>query len=335
MTSGRRALSILLTVALSSASLSTTGTATAQPLGDAEKANALFEEGKQLMGAQRFKEACQRFEGSDAAFASGRALLNLADCLEKDGRFASAWAKFQACVVRARAAGLSDVEKYASDRAAALAPKLARLVLVPALVDAGGVSIAVDGREVERRLWDGLMVEPGPHSVVATLPPNKSWRGEVVAGAPGSRVNLTVPALEAGGASVALVPSPALAPAPAPSSEPSGQRPLGTQRLVAIAAGAVGVVVLGGGIYLGLSAKSSYDNPSCGAAIHAQPNQCNSAMGVAEQGSADTKASFSTAAFIVAGAALAGGAVLWFTAPKGVEVGAGVTPAGLVLRGTF
>jgi hypothetical protein len=322
MTSGRRGIVVVLAAAVSLHLLSTVSVAGAQQRSDAERANAMFEEGKQLMAAQRYREACQRFEGSEAALASGRALLNLADCLEKDGRFAGAWTKFQACAARARAAGLADMEKYANDRAAALAPRVARLVLSPAEADAATLSIAVDGQPVDRSLWVGFPVDPGAHAVVATSQ-GKTWTGNPVADAAGGRVTVAIPAFEVGLAEPTVVPA-------VPSQEPSGGVG-GTRRAFAIVLGAAGVVVLGGGIFLGLSAKSTYDdaNPYCPTAMLCrQP-------GVDDRGSADTKADFSTAAFIAAGAALAGSAVLWFTAPSRSSITVGVTPAGVTLRGSL
>jgi hypothetical protein len=326
-----RPLATWLAVGLSVAGLPDSRPCRAQSSGDAERASTMFEDGKRLMAAQRYHEACQRFEASDVALPSGRAVLNLADCLEKDGRFASAWTRFQACAARAHGAGLPDIEKYASDRAAALALKVTRVVLTPAPVDDGSLTISVDGRPVERSLWAGFPVDPGPHDVTATAKGKKSWSGGVVAEVGRDRVTVPIPVLEDGGFGVSSV---------VPNASPAGQEPSGehaapTQRVVAVALGAVGILVLGLGSFLGLSAKASYDNSSCGAAIGEPANVCNSVTGKTEQGSAETKADLSTGAFIVAGAALAGGAVLWFTAPSHAKLTAGATPAGVFLRGSF
>jgi hypothetical protein len=326
MISGPRGVVVFLVVLLSLGHLPSV--ADAQQLSDAEKASALFEEGKQLMAAQRFGEACQRFEASDAIVESGRALLNLADCLEKDGRFASAWAKFQASAARAHGAGLRDIEKFASDRAAALAPKVARVVLVPAPVDDGRVTIAVDGRPVERSLWGGFPVDPGAHEVTASAQGKKAWSDHLAVGAGAGPVTVAIPVLVDAGFG-----GPPALPRPAPEGQaPAREHAGGTQRIVAIVAAAVGVVALGTGIVLGLSAKSSYDSATKDCVPRGMELACPSGGNV---GSADTMADFSTGAFVVAGAALAGAGVLWFTAPSRANVTVGVTPAGVTLRGSF
>jgi hypothetical protein len=83
-------------------------------------------------------------------------------------------------------------------------------------------------------------------------------------------------------------------------------------------------------------AKSTYDNAvqsECGG----DPNRC-SPQGAQDGRSAHSQATVSTAAFIGGGALLAGGAALYFTAPKGnlslaPTVGSG--GAGLAVHGRW
>jgi hypothetical protein len=121
---------------------------------------------------------------------------------------------------------------------------------------------------------------------------------------------------------------------PAPSSSEEG----GAQRTIAFVLGGAGVVGLVVGSVLGLVSKSSYDHAlqtECGN----NPNGC-SPQGIQDGQSAHGQATASTVAFVAGGALLAGGAILYFTAPKtsGVVIGAGsfgIGSTGMVVRGSW
>jgi len=110
------------------------------------------------------------------------------------------------------------------------------------------------------------------------------------------------------------------------------------QRTTALVVGGAGVVALGVGSVLGLSAKSTYDGAACGMAAHASdPNACTGA-GLSDRTSAGTKADVSTVLFVVGTLAAAGGVVLWLTAPRpagATTLGLVVTPGGAALRGVL
>ena len=63
--------------------------------GDKAAADALFDEGKRLLAAGDTAQACAKFETSMKLFDQLGTRLNLADCYEKVGRTASAWAEFR------------------------------------------------------------------------------------------------------------------------------------------------------------------------------------------------------------------------------------------------
>jgi hypothetical protein len=97
--------------------------------GDAAAADQLFREGKALFDAGRVSEACTKFEASYAADPALGALLNLANCLEAEGRTASAYGKWSDASDLARRAG-DPRGAYAEERRRALEPQLARLKVV-------------------------------------------------------------------------------------------------------------------------------------------------------------------------------------------------------------
>jgi hypothetical protein len=143
---------------------------------------------------------------------------------------------------------------------------------------------------------------------------------------------------------IGAAPAPAVtAPAPAPDAQPMD--PGKTRRLTGLVVGGVGVAgLITGAIFGGLtfSETSSYMT-HCGKMIGAPPGQCNVA-GVSGEGTASTFGAVSTVAFIVGGVAAAGGAVLYFTAPKSATSRAtgaqlpftvAVGPTGLSFAGRF
>src|SRR5438132_9428411 len=92
-------------------------------------AEALFEEGRKLMADGKAAEACPKFEASEQLDPSSGTLLNLANCYEKQGRTASAWATYKEAASLANANGRSDHLGVAQKRADALAPKLSRVTV--------------------------------------------------------------------------------------------------------------------------------------------------------------------------------------------------------------
>src|SRR5580704_996459 len=90
-------------------------------------AETLFREGKRLMTDGKLAEACDKLAASDRIEESVGTLLNLADCREKNGQLATAWATFLRAASIARTAGDGAREAEARRRASVLEPQLAYL----------------------------------------------------------------------------------------------------------------------------------------------------------------------------------------------------------------
>src|SRR3954451_13696444 len=58
-------------------------------------AEALFEQGTELMGRNQLASACEKFEASEQLDAALGTMLRLADCQDRVGKTASAWAMFR------------------------------------------------------------------------------------------------------------------------------------------------------------------------------------------------------------------------------------------------
>jgi hypothetical protein len=323
----------------------TLGTAMeARAAGDKAAAEALFDQGKKLMSAGNASAACPKFEESFRSAPGLGTMLWLADCYEVTGRTASAWGEFREAAAFAAERG-DPREKIARKRAAALEPKLSKLVIVvPKDRAVSGLEVRRDGVVVKDAAWGTeVPVDPGTHTIVAAAPNKKPWENTVRVAIGAGTTTVTVNAL----ADAEKPPPPPETAATAPTADttadaaPTAQpRASGaTQRTIGLVAAGAGVVGIGLGAYFGIRAKSQLDDSNAG--------HCNGA-GVCDsaglQGRVDAlnSATLSTIAFIAGGALVAGGAILYFTAPSARKTGSvSIAPsfaasgAGLVARGAF
>src|SRR6266540_1735103 len=185
--------------ALVLALVSAASPAFAQGTGDEASAQQLFDQGRALLQDGRFAEACSKFAASQQIAPSGGTLLNLADCYEKNGQLASAWAKFREVASRAQRAGRADVEQMANDRIKQIEPKLSFLtIVVPRATDVDGIEVRRDGEISLRAAWGtALPVDGGEHTIQVTAPGRQKRVIPARVRASGDRVTVTLPPLEA------------------------------------------------------------------------------------------------------------------------------------------
>jgi hypothetical protein len=107
-------------------------------------------------------------------------------------------------------------------------------------------------------------------------------------------------------------PAPVVAP-PAPLQPASDARTWSTRKTLAVTAGGVGLVGVGLGVVFGLYASSSQSREKNDCSTSGCPNY---PQGNEDYNTAKKDATGSTIGFIAGAAFLAGGFVLWFTAPK-------------------
>jgi hypothetical protein len=210
--------------------------ATAQSAVPATRAAELFSAAEQLGKTGRWSEACPKYAESYRLAPELNALLQLADCLEKNGRLASAQASF------AQAAELASQQRdpreaSARRRAKALEPRLTRLQVQAPMARPPELAILRDGRQLtDASIGVALAVDAGEHVIEAQAPGYRSFRRVVTLDAEGTTVELRVPELE----KEAVEP---VVPAASPATGTAVPRSHG-QRVVgygAIAAGAVGL----------------------------------------------------------------------------------------------
>ncbi len=334
----RRTLAVALVLAAFTPSV-----ASAQTTTDPAAAEALFKQARQLMAEGKYAEACPKLAESQRLDPGTGTLLNLATCYEKNGQIASAWATPKSAATAAQNANELERAKLARTRAAALEAKLPTLtIVVPSAADRPDLTVTRDGEPVGRPAWGTpIPVDPGTHAVQASAPGRKTWQGQAHVDAAGTKASIEVPALEPDVTAPAPSTSPAPAtgattapPQPAGAEAPSTSSPGSTQRTIGLILGGVGIVGVGVGAAFGFIAKSDND----GVGGNCNQGVCNQ-QGLDSLDSAHTAATVSTIAFAAGGAALAGGALLYFLAPRAssgaglvVVPSAGAHTAGLELH---
>ena len=310
--------------------------ARAQSASDQAAATALFKQGRDLMAAGRYADACPKLAESQRLDPGAGTLLNLATCYEKNGQIASAWTTYQDAASAAQRAGEAERVKAARAKVAALEPTLPTLtIVVPAAADRPDLEIRRDGALVGRAAWGApIPVDPGPHPLDASAPGKTPWHGQAQVGGAGAKVSIEIPPL----ADAAATPPPSPTPAPAPAPPPDSTTPPSsgsTQRLLGLVSGGVGIVGIGVGSVFGAIAMGK-NNSASG---HCNGTVCD-APTVSTLNDARTDATVSTVAFAAGGVLLAAGVVLYLTAPRGapsaglvLSPGAGGSVAGLTLQG--
>ena len=163
-------------------------------------AQALFDEGWRLVDASFPAAACPKFAASQKLDPGMGTKFRLAECYEKIGKTASAWALFLEIGDEARAIKRPEREEIARKRAVVLAPSLARMTIVVSLASANlpGLEVRREGIALDKAVWEvSLPVDPGEHFLTATAPGRLTWESEPVVARPSRTVEVTIPALEA------------------------------------------------------------------------------------------------------------------------------------------
>jgi serine/threonine-protein kinase len=321
---------------LSAAAIFEASTATAN---DAIAAQALFDQAKRAMASRNYAEACPKLDESlRLDFALGT-LLNLADCLEQEGKLASAWSRFLELAAKARAAGQSERARIGRDRAAALTPRMSSLVIdVPASSRAASLEVRRDGTVVGPAEWGAsIPSDSGSHRIESSAPGRKPWSQTVTVSDGATTTRVTVPDLE-----VDLPePTPPLgAPHVSPmasqgTSSPNDERSR-EQRLIGLGLGGVGVLGLGVGTVFGMLTLTTHAAAQSECPLPGCPTKHGSDLWSESQAFGNV----STIAFVTGALAVGAGVAVWLTAPRPLEHASPsaqirLTPAGFSLKGTW
>jgi len=334
-------------------------------------AQALFDDARKLVAQHRFSEACPKFAQSLRLDSGLGTMLWLADCLEKNGQHASAWAVFKDAAALA-ALNKDSRESLARMRSEGLEPRLAKLVInvaqaptassASALASSARTEVLIlrDHTPVSKvELGIAIPVDPGPHEITASAPGYQSWSQRIEVPPIAGTVHVIVPELtrapaseqaevasatrapddQAQGAHDATPSKSESTPAPEPSLHEMHNTNTTTQTMLAWSALGLGVAAIGAGGYFGLKAKATYDESNAG--NHCAANNTCDAAGVDLRRNAQNLAAYSTIAFGAGAALAASGVVLWLTRPKDASLSARVVPvvsasgAGIVATQSF
>ncbi len=262
-------------------------------------AEALFEEGKRLKKEGKFLEAAQKLEQSQKLDPGIGTLLHLAEAYEKAGLTASAWGNYREAAAIAQKEADAR-EKVATERAAKLEPKLARLRVEL------GANAAIPGLVVKRDRVTldaaaaavALPVDAGSVVVEVSAPGYQSF-GQTLTVADEQQLVVQVPPL----AKVPAPPPPdAAKPAklvvvPPPEPPPVDERPK-QLRIASLGLGIASVVTAGATV--GLVARAMSLNRD--AAAHCDGTVCRDSYGEQESLDAVRLARVATGGVVIAGA---------------------------------
>ena len=297
----------------------------AQDTSRVAAATVLFDEGIKALDAGRLEEACPKLAKSQELAPSGGTLLALASCWERSGKLASAWVAYREAASRAASAGKSDAEMSASRNAARLESRLPKLT-IRAPSGPADLEVRRDGILLTpAELGIAIPVDPGPHEVRASTPDGRTWRRSIEA-REGAALTVNVPdvdRVDATGPEGTLRTEASTGPSSERRAPPSGtstsrstapSTSSGRRTAGRVVAGA-GVVIAGVGGAFGLMAKASNDDAS-GHCRSVDGRRLCGVEGLALIDDARSEALVSTILVSVGAAAILGGALLFFTAPK-------------------
>jgi hypothetical protein len=167
--------------------------AAAPTAADRAAAQALFDEGRELMEQGRPADACPRFEESERLEPGLGTRFHLAACYEAVGKLASAHALFLDVAAEAATRDQPAREKVARERAQGVEPRLARLTIEVPFSPSPALRIERDGTAIGAAQWGlPVPVDPGTHHISATAPGHEAWGTDIqVPREPGvTRVNV-------------------------------------------------------------------------------------------------------------------------------------------------
>ena len=164
MIAGMRGVVVLMLVALGGTSLAQPAPPTAQQ----KQSEQLFAEGRELVRKDDYKGACDKFEQAITLDPSAPGvMLNLGLCNEKLGKLKTSLKWYRQAQIAASSAKLTDYEEAAKERTADLLPRVphVRIALANAAAD---TQVRIDGERVDPTDYGKFDLDPGHHQLEAT-----------------------------------------------------------------------------------------------------------------------------------------------------------------------
>lgn len=279
--------------------------------GGAERAAAesLYREATRLAQAGNFEAACPKYETSQKLDPALGTMLRLADCWDRVGRTASAWALFLEAETLSRKLGEVERQQIAKERANALEDRLTRILLVARFELPPGYQLEMEGGTIDPEVWASpLPVDPGKVTLKARAPGYIEQTRVFRVAETRELREISVPKLEKKPKEEPQVGPLGLAASSADKPKRSWQRPTG------IVVGATGLASLAAGGVFAYLATTSYRS-SLENCLKSDANQCTN-QGVLERNLALKQADLSTVFFAAGGGLAALGLGLIVFSPK-------------------
>jgi hypothetical protein len=228
------------------------------------QAEALFRQGRDLMAANKYQEACAAFAESQRLDPAITTLVNLAGCREKAAQYATAWGLFLEAERQTRAAADANTKKIhdvAADRAKKLEARVSKLTINVAH-SVAGLEIMRGNEPVTSAMWNHVLpIDGGTYTISARAPGKAAWSTQITVAPERDTKTVDVPELASapGGAVTTSPVATATTPEPHEIDEPEQPAPT-KSRVVPFVVGGIGLGLVGGAIGLELSARSTYDD---------------------------------------------------------------------------
>ena len=307
-------------------------------------AQALFDDARRLMDQKRYSEACPKLAESQRLDPGGGTLLNLAVCHAADGKTATALVEYNEALSMATRDGRRDREELARTAITKLETDVPRVVVVvPPPHRTPGLDVRIDDTQLPSVAWDVPMpVDPGSHTVVATVPGRAPWT-VVISILEKEKKTIEIPRL----APEPAPPPPTMMPSTSTSTststtepgygepytyDPKKQKTTSTSSTNPLYVLALGTTIVAGGVMvvtgiLALSEQSKAED-NC----FADRNWCKSQGGRDAADNAQTLAVVSTTALVVGAVGLVS---LFIIPSKRANAKTKPTANGFLLEGTF
>lgn len=260
---------------------------------------AKFTEGRKLVKDGKYPEALAKFQESLALKEASGTLLNIGDCQEHLGQYASASISFERARSLAADEKKPEREKEAAERASKLESSISKLT-VKGPADAK-LTVTIDNGPTE--LGQPVSVDGGSHVVHVEMACKRPKDVSITVGMKADLQTVTIdPA--------SLDPDPAC-------NKPVVEEKMSTERLMSYVAGGAGVLALGFGVGFGVSAagkKSDLDK-----LCPTYPEHCalgEKATLESKYDSAHSAATLSTVMFTGAILFIGGGVALYILSPE-------------------
>jgi hypothetical protein len=260
-----------------------------------------FQKGDYPGAVERLDRAYEVVKAPSLGLWSARALVKVGRLVEASERYLEVT---RLEVVSGEKAVQRKAQADAESEREALLPKIPSVVVGVEGAAPTEVKVSIDGVAISSALIGvKRLVNPGTHQFQASFGSELASESVTLAEGESKVVTLRFPT-----AGAAAAPSSPVTEKPAEATSEG----LGTQRVLALVAGGIGVVGVGVGTVFGLKAKSQRDE----AEKYCSGAACTDPRGVTAGNDAHGAGNVSTIAMIVGAVGIAGGVTLWFTAPR-------------------